>query len=57
MNLRAIVPVLVAGLLVVPVIAAAQVLQVMPVFEARCAQCHGGNAAACERPIAPCSRK
>ena len=50
MNLRAIVPVLVAGLLVVPVMAAAQVLQVMPVFEARCAQCHGGNAAALRAP-------
>jgi len=29
----------------VPSIASAQVLQMMPVFEARCAQCHGGNAA------------
>src|SRR4026208_1598037 len=29
----------------VPSIASAQVLQVMPVFESRCAQCHGGNAA------------
>lgn len=45
MKLRAIVPVLAAGLLIIPVMASAQVLQVMPLFEARCAQCHGGNAA------------
>lgn len=29
----------------VPSMASAQVLQVMPLFEARCAQCHGANAA------------
>lgn len=31
--------------LLVPAISPAQVLQVMPLFESRCAQCHGGNAA------------
>ena len=31
--------------LLFPAICAAQVLQVMPLFESRCAQCHGGNAA------------
>jgi len=39
---------IVFGLLVlflVPGSGYAQVLQMMPVFEARCAQCHGGNAA------------
>ena len=45
MKLRAIVPVLAAGLLMIPVMASAQLLQVMPLFESRCAQCHGGNAA------------
>src|SRR5215212_5711007 len=35
----------VAVLLLVPSSGFAQVLQMMPVFEARCAQCHGGNAA------------
>ena len=32
-------------LFLVPTSSFAQVLQMMPVFEARCAQCHGGNAA------------
>jgi polyvinyl alcohol dehydrogenase (cytochrome) len=45
MKLRTIVPILAAGLSIIPVMASAQVLQVMPLFEARCAQCHGGNAA------------
>ncbi len=45
MKRRAILSVLVAGVLFVPAFASAQVLQMMPVFEARCAQCHGGNAA------------
>ncbi len=36
--------------MVIPVMASAQVLQVMPLFEARCAQCHGGNAAARRAP-------
>ena len=31
--------------LLAPAISSAQVLQVMPLFESRCAQCHGGNAA------------
>ena len=38
MKLRAIVPALAAGILVIPAMASAQVLQVMPLFEARCAQ-------------------
>lgn len=36
---------LVLTALLVPAISSAQVLQVMPLFESRCAQCHGGNAA------------
>ena len=32
-------------LLLLPSAGAAQVLQVLPLFESRCAQCHGGNAA------------
>ena len=46
MKPRAIVPVLAALVLLFassPVFA--QVLQVLPLFESRCAQCHGGNAA------------
>ena len=46
MKPRAIVPVLAALVFLVtssPVFA--QVLQVLPLFESRCAQCHGGNAA------------
>ena len=34
-----------ALILIVPALASAQVLQVLPLFESRCAQCHGGNAA------------
>ena len=45
MKLRAILPVLAGGVLFIPAFASAQVLQMMPVFESRCAQCHGGNAA------------
>ena len=37
--------VFVVTILALPAVASAQVLQVMPLFEARCAQCHGGNAA------------
>jgi hypothetical protein len=44
MKLRAILLGVVV-LLLVPGSGFAQVLQMMPVFEARCAQCHGGNAA------------
>src|SRR5689334_5089255 len=43
---RAIVPVFTAALLfAAPPLTFAQVLQVLPLFESRCAQCHGGNAA------------
>ncbi len=46
MNLRAIVPVLALSLVsVFPSTSAAQLLQTMQNFEARCAQCHGANAA------------
>jgi polyvinyl alcohol dehydrogenase (cytochrome) len=41
-----ITPILaVAALLLLPSTGVAQVLQVLPLFESRCAQCHGGNAA------------
>ena len=50
-SLRAILPVLAAGVLFVsPSLASAQVLQVMPLFESRCAQCHGGKAAELRAP-------
>src|SRR5262245_39159732 len=42
---RTAVPVFFATLLFVPTTSSAQVLQMMPVFEPRCAQCHGANAA------------
>jgi polyvinyl alcohol dehydrogenase (cytochrome) len=42
---RAFAPVLAASIVfALPALAAAQVLQVMPLFESRCAQCHGGTA-------------
>ena len=46
-----IAPILaVVALLLLPSVGAAQVLQVMPLFESRCAQCHGGNAAELRAP-------
>ncbi len=42
---RAILLGVAAVLFLVPSSGFAQVLQMMPVFESRCAQCHGGNAA------------
>jgi polyvinyl alcohol dehydrogenase (cytochrome) len=47
-----IAPILAAlvALLVLPSIATAQVLQMLPLFESRCAQCHGANAATTRAP-------